>query len=127
MRASHGARTGVGEEKRNAVGRLDGQGDRGIAGQDDIGLRKAAADVLRDHNVGAMNLTDANETRRVHVQRTRDVVPGRRIIATSSRGAKRPAPRRKDVGRQGRERTADERRSGRGLHPIECLARLRKV
>ena len=127
MRASHGASTGIGEEERNAVGRLDGQGDRVIAGQDDISLRKAARDVLRDHNVSAMNLTHANEARRVHVHRTRDIVPERRIIATSSRVAKRPAPRGKDVRGQRRERTADERRSGRGLHPIECLARLRKI
>ena len=88
---------GVGEEKRNAVGRLDGQGDRVIAGQDDIGLRKAAADVLRDHNVGAMNLTGANEPRRLHLHRTRDVVPGRRILASSRGAAKRPTPRGKDV------------------------------
>ena len=127
MRASHGARSRVGEEKRNTVGCLDGQGDRGIAGEDDIGFRKAAADVLRDHNVGAMNLTGANETRRVHLQRTRDVVPGRRIVATSTGGAQRPASGRKDVKSQGREWTTDERRPGRRLHPIEGLARLRKV
>ena len=82
MRASHGARAGVGEEQRNAVGRLDGQGERVIAGHDDIGLRKAATDVLRDHNLSAMNLMDANEPRRAHLHRPRDVVPGRRILAT---------------------------------------------
>ncbi len=85
MRAGHGASAGVGEEQRNAVGRLDGQGERVIAGHDDVGLRAAAADLLRDHDLSAMNLMDSNELRRAHVHRPRDVVPGRRIIATRCR------------------------------------------
>lgn len=99
MRAGHGARAGVGEEQRNAVGRLDGQSERVIAGHDDVGLRAAAADILRDHDLSTMNLMNSNEPRRAYVHRPRDVVPGRRIIATKSRETKRPGPRGKDVGR----------------------------
>ena len=124
MRAGHRTGAGVGEEQRNAVGRLDGQGERVIAGHDDVGLRAAATDIFRDHNLGPW--TCGLEQRAALTRMPSHFSQGR-IIATRRRRTQRPASRGKDVGRQRGEGTADERRSGRGLHPIECLARLRKV
>ena len=127
MRGGDSASTRVGEEQGNAVGCLDGQGERRIARYDNVGLRVAAKGIFGDHDRSAMNLMDTNELRRAHVHGPRDVVPRRGIPSARSHGTERPAPRREDVRRHSGKGTADERRSGRRLHPIECLARLRKV
>ena len=128
MRGRHDTETTVGEQERNTVGRLNGNGACAEAGQDNVSFWRirpsAGLDALRDNRRVAMNLPESNQRLRRSVHRSSQLEPRRRIGERHS--AKRPRPRGEEMTRHLFQGTADQRWPEPCLAPLEKLARLRK-
>ena len=126
MRGRHHAGRAVRDQQRDAVCRLDGERDRWIVGDDDIGvgprLERPAAAGPPDDDRGAVDLVQSNKVSRVDAERGRDWLPV--LVRTARGGPQRPIARRKQVIGERAEGHADERRAARRLHPLETIVRL---
>ena len=115
----------IGDEERHAVGGLNHQRDRGIIGNDNVGVaacsRRARISSPANHDGRSVDLVDPNQMSQIDAERRRD---GRPLLVGAGSGTKSPRARRKEVVGQRPQRPADQGRTACRLHPYEAVARL---
>ena len=122
------ARTSVGDEQGDAISRLNRKRERRIVGHDNVGFgeidpRRVRGTGFPNDGLGAVDLTQPNESLTVDADGVRDLVPGAGGFRCCCR-PERPVPRRIQMFRNRLKRAADERRPPVGLRPLESVDRL---